>query len=1058
MADVRHLPSGCRRGAGRLRILAGVLLALAVLAGCRLEPQPPPASRQEGPAGLADPPVLPAAESCGADESWTLEPGFSSRGAVGTAADPCDYSFAVEAGRFLALEIEQMGADLIVEVWEKGGDQVLQVDSPSGSAGIEPVLLAPARRTEYLLRARWSGKATAEAAHFAARLAASRPATAADRAAAEAWRQLSAAEIGQARGLEAAASAANYQQAVELFGEAGEPGLAGRTALTLALFLAADPRTRTAAAAAFERAVAANEAGDLGQLARALHGLGMVSTELGRYEQARSAFERALRIRRRQGMRSEEGTSLSDLAGVLRQQRQIHLAIERYSEAIEVWQELENPTYEATSRTNLGQLYMQVGDRRQAAFHFRRSLRLLDGAEESGQKAWILVNLGEALKFLEGPEEALPRFREALRINIANQDAVGEALTRNSIGLAQKAAQRPQEALEALRSALAIYRAKGLSRESCTVAGNLAEALEDLGQAERAREEFLQALSCAREVALGATQVDALYGLARVDRTLGDRRSALAHLEQALSLLEEQRLSPAHSDQRSSFLDARLEVYELMVDLLVEDAEESGGSRSRARAFEVSERSRARGLLDSLRRGPGPANGARIQQLIEISEQVNALHRQRIEAKSAAPDLETTMFDEALAPALGRYQQLEAELWSLETEPAAIPTLETVRQSLLAPGTLLLSYYLTERRSFVWSVSRAGVRLRELPGRAAIEAMAGDLLARLERQADPVQESARELALRAASRQLLAPVAEELEDAERVMVIPSGALKGLPFGALPDPNRPGAPLIAGHQISYLPSVAALAELRRAPASRTNDGIAILADPVVGAADERWQGRTPAAGGGSRARLEFSAGEAERILAAAGDRPRLAAAGFEASRDLLMSGRLADYRWLHIAGHGFRDDSWPELSSLLLSAYSPDGTPRDGFLRSYEIRRLRISAELVTLSACETAAPRAPGAEGMLGLSRGFFDAGAKSVLMSLWPVHDAATSELMSRFYRHLLAEGEPPARALQLAQQSMAADERWSEPFFWAAFVLYGDWRGAGEEAATLPLFTTTR
>jgi len=165
--------------------------------------------------------------------------------------------------------------------------------------------------------------------------------------------------------------------------------------------------------------------------------------------------------------------------------------------------------------------------------------------------------------------------------------------------------------------------------------------------------------------------------------------------------------------------------------------------------------------------------------------------------------------------------------------------------------------------------------------------------------------------------------------------------------------------------------------------------------------------------------------------------------FEASRDLATSADLAQYRVVHFATHGILDTERPELSGLVLSLVDRDGRPRDGYLRLNELYALKLPAELVVLSACRTALGREMRGEGLVGLTRGFMYAGASRVLASLWMVDDRATAELMSHFYRGLLGPAHLPApAALRAAQEAVRSQRRWEHPYYWAGFVLHGDWK----------------
>jgi len=169
---------------------------------------------------------------------------------------------------------------------------------------------------------------------------------------------------------------------------------------------------------------------------------------------------------------------------------------------------------------------------------------------------------------------------------------------------------------------------------------------------------------------------------------------------------------------------------------------------------------------------------------------------------------------------------------------------------------------------------------------------------------------------------------------------------------------------------------------------------------------------------------------------------LVALGFDASRERAMSPELAQYRIVHFATHSLLDNEHPDLSGIVLSLVDRQGRARDGFLRIQDIYNLRLRAELVVLSACRTAIGRSIPGEGLMGMARAFLYAGTRQVVGSLWPVDEKATTELMTGFYREVFRNGRSPADALRRAQQRLAATPRWHAPYYWAGFVLEGDWR----------------
>jgi CHAT domain-containing protein len=255
----------------------------------------------------------------------------------------------------------------------------------------------------------------------------------------------------------------------------------------------------------------------------------------------------------------------------------------------------------------------------------------------------------------------------------------------------------------------------------------------------------------------------------------------------------------------------------------------------------------------------------------------------------------------------------------------------------------------------------------------------------------------------------------------------------------------------------MPSASMLAALRdqlegRPPAEGL---LAVLADPVFELDDPRVRGLPSSTASGTRVRgrlkpaprhferLAFSRFEADRILALVPPAESFKATGFDADRTVVISGRLSGYRLLHFATHGELNTEYPELSRLVLSRVDAQGEPRaDDSIFAHEIYDLDLPADLVVLSACETALGAEIRGEGLLGLTQGFFYAGAARVLVSLWKVDDEATAELMAHFYESLLARGQQPARALREAQAAIRGQKRWRAPYYWAGFVLFGEWR----------------
>jgi len=263
--------------------------------------------------------------------------------------------------------------------------------------------------------------------------------------------------------------------------------------------------------------------------------------------------------------------------------------------------------------------------------------------------------------------------------------------------------------------------------------------------------------------------------------------------------------------------------------------------------------------------------------------------------------------------------------------------------------------------------------------------------------------------------------------------------------------------LSRYTLVNLPSASSLAMVRsrNMERARATKLAAVLADPVYSVHDPRVSGGSETepvgdelaravsdAGLTDIARLRATRDEAEIIRRLARGRGVLEALDFDASRRTVLDGALADYRIVHFAVHAFVSSRFPELSGLVLSLIDRRRAAQEGFLQTNEISQLKLGADLVVLSACQTALGQEVRGEGMVGLTRAFMVTGVPTVVATLWPVADRATAELMKTFYTALLDRKLSAADALREAQDSLRRQPRWSAPYYWAAFTLQGEWR----------------
>jgi CHAT domain-containing protein len=434
--------------------------------------------------------------------------------------------------------------------------------------------------------------------------------------------------------------------------------------------------------------------------------------------------------------------------------------------------------------------------------------------------------------------------------------------------------------------------------------------------------------------------------------------------------------------------------------------------------------------------------------------------RPHSDAEAAATRRELDVLTTALRELEGEIR-VRSPRYAALTQPS-IATLADVQQSLLDDDTALVEFDLGEERSYVWLVTRSSIDARLLPGRAAVEAAVRRVYM-LVSVNDPATTAEAALGLSQLESLLMGP-APALARARRVVVVPDGALEYIPFGALL--NRSGRPLLSRSEVIMLPSASTLATLRAEGARpKASKFIAAIADPVFDEDDPRVMRHgalTRAAGPEGRGeetdanvqrsasesglerleRLRFSRREADVIRNLVPSDQRLTALDFDASRETMLAPALGDYRIVHIATHGLINSRHPELSGLVLSLVDSQGRAQDGFVKSYELYKLKLNADLVVLSACQTALGEQVRGEGLISLTRPFMYSGVPRVVASLWQVPDRASAALMDLFYQGIVKEHLPAAAALRRAQLKLRDTPRWSSPYFWAGFVLQGDWR----------------
>jgi CHAT domain-containing protein len=753
----------------------------------------------------------------------------------------------------------------------------------------------------------------------------------------------------------------------------------------------------------------------------------------------------------------------------------------------------------------LGQAYEGIGKRDVALDNYAQASRLFLANGSLDFAASSEYRVARIFRLTGDDQRALDHYHRCVALSRRANKRRMEAYALTDIAAVYHARGGRGETLRQYQDVLSLYRMVGDRRGQALVLDNLGDLASESGDRRKALTFYRRALPLARASGDREAEVSTLYDAALAARDAGDLEAALRYAEQSVGLVETLRAYATGPDLRASYFASVRRHYDLYVDLLMRLDRRSPGRGYAAASLLASEHARARSLLEVVAEGGADVRRGVEPRLLErertLQQMLVVKARQRIELsgdEETRPEAEEA--ERELRELTAEYQVLQAQmreqspLYASLTQPEPV-SLEEIQAELRGENTALLEYALGDEKSYLWVVTENSLDGYELPGRVVIETRAREVYGLLtSRQpggggidaayqagvaiSDEVYEE-KALAL---SRMLLGPANAHL-GGRRLLIAAEGVLQYIPFDALPvaEPEPAGGwpelaagepagrpLLVSRHEVVNIPSMSALIGLRRKrprvePAASL---VAILADPVYEANDQRvscaGQGiltsvpcSDPARGTrlnlrgtemldapAGIPRLRRTSDEAEAIMSLVPSGQGVLEEGFRASRETAVSPDLGHYRIIHFAAHGLVNSEHPELSGIMLSLVNREGGHVDGFLQLHDIYNLNLSAELVVLSACNTGLGEDVKGEGIVGLTRAFLHAGSKGVVSSLWKVDDAATAELMRRFYGAMLKDGLPPAAALRYAKESVRRQKRWRAPYYWAGFVLQGEYR----------------
>ena len=770
-------------------------------------------------------------------------------------------------------------------------------------------------------------------------------------------------------------------------------------------------------------------------------------------------------------------------------------ALTQYELALKIFRERGDEKNQVNTLNNIGMVYANIGDGPAALDAFQEALKVRTQAANGAEEAVTRSNLGYAYILMDNPPAALKELVQAQQLSQSFDNPRFEAYTFVRLGMTHVALRQMDKAIIVYNKALEIQNRIEDRRGQAITLDKIGEFYNLLNQPSLALKNYRQAIDLWRSVNDAQGEALSLYGVARVERNQNHLTEARDRIVEAITKVESLRTRMTSHRLRMNYYATKQDFFELEIDVRMRLYNTTRSRAELESALYASERARARNLLDLLteshagiRQGVDPQllalERAQQDRLAEKLTQFQMLSGKFSESQRVAADKElqtlTLALDQTQAEIRKRSPRFAALTQPQPLKPAQI-------QQLLDDDTLLLEFALGEKQSYAWLVSKNDVVPYELPGRAQIEQAAESFRESLKAWEPwrPTENKLKYLAKLASAPQnyqrralelsniVLGPALSKIGN-KRLVILADGALQYVPFGALlvrsqAQPSADLVPLIENNEIIYEPSASALALIREAPRPTATKTVAVFADPVFSKTDDRVvaahkdsnteptktvlarefkralrdAGDVGSVDGGFRFdRLSFSRNEADAIIAAAPTDSAMKALDFDASRSRVLDPELKQYRIVHFATHGILNGNHPELSGLVFSLVDERGQTEDGFLKLSDIYNLDLPLDLIVLSACQTAVGKQVKGEGLVGMTRGFMYAGALRVVASLWNVQDEATAELMKRFYNYLLENKMSAAAALRRAQLDLIKRYKADKPYYWAGFVLQGDWK----------------
>jgi CHAT domain-containing protein/tetratricopeptide (TPR) repeat protein len=626
-----------------------------------------------------------------------------------------------------------------------------------------------------------------------------------------------------------------------------------------------------------------------------LDSIGDIYQSFGDYQKALDTYNQALTLQRQVQDRSGQAKSLKSIAQVYRDLGDYQLSTDTYAQALEIFQKIGDRTLEAQTLDNIGTVYHIAEDYPKSLEYYNQALKLWREQKDVFKEFATLTGVIRVYESLKDYPKALEVAKQGLLLSQKQQSSFSEASAYAFIGRVYLASGDSQKAINILQDAGSRFAKIGIPIAEANVLGNIGKAYNSLKQPEKAINFYNQEIKLRQKLGDRTGVADTLYNIAVTERDRNNFKAAQKQIESVIAIVEDIRTNVTSQDLRSSYFASIQKYYQFYIDLLMRLHKQQPSQGYNALALQVSERARARSLVELLNEANADIRQGVDPKLLELErnlqQKLDATEKRQIQL-SSKPNTETQLqaLQKEISALLEQYRQVKAQIRSSSPRYAALTQPQSLtlaqQQQLLDNDTLVLEYSLGDERSYLWAVSKTSITSYELPKRAEIETTAKQFYQSLKkhRRMSVGSNSNSPTDVEVASKlsqMLLQRVAKELGN-KRLVIVSDGALQYLPFGALPNPKdltpqppslrgkgeqesnsplrggegeqesnspplvgeglgeRSLTPLLVEHEIVYLPSVSTLAVLRKEVNNRQSapKAIAILADPVFSSDDPR----------------------------------------------------------------------------------------------------------------------------------------------------------------------------------------------------------------------------